>query len=336
MQWQATNYNPNHGFDIKIQDTKNKATADIFEPGSVVNPLLLKGFGESLIDLNTVLNCEKSGVYRFGRYKIRDDHPKEHLTPSEVLVHSSNICTFKIAKLIGKKGLYTLYRDLNFSEKPKFLQLIGSSRGRLADYKTWTELRFANISFGQGHAVSRIDLLRGYNAIANGGNLVEPYVIDKIVSASGKVIEQKSGTQTTKIFSPEISAKLRGILQQVVLNGTATHAQSNLYTVAGKTGTSEKYDPALKGYSPTKRLASFAGFAPYNDPKLTVIVVIDEPGKTPYYGGKWAAPVFKNIIDGALKYLNVAPDKSHISKARLVPKRVNSLTLNIQNSNTNC
>lgn len=303
-------YNPNDGARLKLSATRNKAISDIFEPGSVVKPFVVaEAMEQNLIKLDTMHDCEKSGVYRFGRNRIRDDHPKEKLTTEGVIIHSSNICTFKIAKMIGRKSLYDLYKTLGYGSKPSALRLPGASRGRLTEPSTWKEIRFANISFGQGHSVNGVDLLRSYNAIANGGKLKEPYIVSRIENYAGKTIETAQKTRPQQIFSLETASQLRTMLHNVTVEGTARLARSELYTTAGKTGTSEKYDPAIKGYSPTKRLASFAGFAPYEDPHMTVIVVVDEPSIKPYYGGKWAAPIFRKIIDESLQYLNIAPDK---------------------------
>lgn len=303
-------YNPNNTATLKLKNTRNKAVSDIFEPGSVVKPLVIgKAIEMNKTKKDSVHNCEKSGVYRFGKNKIRDDHPKETLTTEGVIVHSSNICTFKIAQMIGKEALYDLYKELGFSDKPKRLELPGQSSGWLTSPDSWRDIRFANISFGQGHSVTGIDLLRAYNTIANGGKIAEPYLVDRVVDSSGKVIEKTINKLEKTIFSSSTSAQLKTMLHEVTEAGTARLAQSQLYTTAGKTGTSEKYDPVVKGYSPTKRIASFAGFAPATDPKLTIIVVIDEPSKKPYYGGKWAAPIFEKIATGSLMYLNVPSDK---------------------------
>ena len=303
-------YNPNNSRNLNLKHTKNKAISDIFEPGSVVKPFVIgKAIELNKISVNTIHNCEKSGIYRFGNNRIRDYHPKEMLSTEGVLVHSSNICTFKIAQLIGKSELYNLYKSLGFTSKFSTPKLPSLSSGRLSHFSSWKDIRFANISFGQGHSVTGLGLLRGYNAIANGGKYIEPFIVDKIEGHKTETIEKTASARTKSIFSPNTSAILRNILHEVTEQGTAKLAKSDLYTTAGKTGTSEKYDPELKTYSPTKRIASFSGFAPFKDPQLTVIVVIDEPSKKPYYGGKWAAPVFRSIIEKSLQYLNIPPDK---------------------------
>jgi cell division protein FtsI (penicillin-binding protein 3) len=314
-------YNPNDTRNLKLKHTRNKAISDIFEPGSVVKPFVIgKAIDMGVTKSDTNHDCEKSGVYRFGKNRIRDDHPKESLTTEGVIIHSSNICTFKIAQKIGKEGLYELYKSMGFTIESKTPRLPSMAKGRLSHFKKWRDIRFANISFGQGHSVNGIDLLRGYNAIANGGKYIEPFIINRIEDPTGKVIEKTLPKRSADIFSVGTASELRTMLHKVTEEGTARLARSDLYTTAGKTGTSEKYDPEIKGYSPTKRTASFAGFAPFKDPQLTVIVVVDEPSKKPYYGGKWAAPIFRQIVDESLQYMNVSPDKTRKISARPLNK----------------
>lgn len=303
-------YNPNSAGAIAMSSTKNKAISDIFEPGSVVKPFVVAraiDMGRTTID--TENNCEKSGVYRFGRNKIRDDHPKETLTSGEVLIHSSNICTFKIAKQIGPSQLHKLYEDIGFSKSMVKFNLPGQTTGRLPDYKNWRDIRFANISFGQGHSVNGMQLLRAYYTLANGGKFIEPYLVSKVTDNLGNTMLSHHTNPQHTVFKSKTTLEIRNALHEVTLHGTARLAQTKDYATAGKTGTSEKFDRVLGAYSKTKRTASFAGFAPYLDPKITVVVIIDEPSKKPYYGGKWAAPVFGEIVQSSLKYLNIPPDK---------------------------
>lgn len=291
----------------------NKALKDVFEPGSVVKPFVV---GRA-IDLNKVgtdekLNCEKSGIYRFPGGRISDDHPKEFLNPSEVLIHSSNICTFKIAERIGSKELYRFYTRLGFGVPYHSDGYLKATTGRLSHFSNWKPIRFANISFGQGHSVNGLDLLRSFSAIANGGRLIKPFFLKRNETNKNSLARQGFHLQTDegqKIFSLKTAEYLKNSLHEVSKQGTGREAATKSYTVSGKTGTAEKYDPNVNGYSEHARIASFAGFSPHNDPKITVIVVIDEPGKKPYYGGLWAAPIFSKIVEQTLHYLNVPPNK---------------------------
>jgi len=179
----------------------------------------------------------------------------------------------------------------------------------LANWQKWLPIRFANLSFGQGISVTALEILKGYTAFANGGNVVSPYVIKRIYNGDGKDLYLHSDADSHRMFTKETVNSVRSMLQNVVNEGTATRSKSDLYTFGGKTGTSEKYDTLLKDYSPTKRVASFVAFAPVSDPKLLAFVVIDEPGLKPYYGGRWAAPVLKDIVERSLKYMSIPADK---------------------------
>ncbi len=138
---------------------------------------------------------------------------------------------------------------------------------------------------------------------------MKPYFIDHIESAEGGMLESHSSELLRRVFSPEAAFKLRAVLQKTVEEGTGSQAKVAEYTTAGKTGTSQKVDPLTRAYSPTLRLGSFIGFAPVNDPHLVIYVVVDEPDKKLGYGGLWAAPIFREIAEESLRYLNVAPDK---------------------------
>lgn len=304
-------FDPNKKQEI-ASAPRHAALSDLFEPGSIMKPFVIsKAIEDKLTYSEEKHNCEGSGVLRIGaNAAIRDDHPKPIMTTSEVIVHSSNICTYKIAQRIGMQGLYNLYKNLGFAPSDPVIDLPESQRGRLASWQNWLPIRFANISFGQGISVTSMEILKGYSTFANGGNVVSPYIIKRIYNSDGKDLYVRSDATMKRVFSLETVKSVRNMLEGVVNEGTASRAQSDLYTFAGKTGTAEKYDSALKDYSPTKRTASFVGFAPVSDPKLLALVVIDEPGIKPYYGGRWAAPVLKEIVERSLKYMNVPPDKN--------------------------
>lgn len=297
---------------LKIADTKNQAISNLFEPGSIMKPFVVaKAVEEGLTRFDSQNNCEKSGRYKVGpKNWIHDDHPKELLTTGEILVHSSNICTVKIAQKLGAQGLHRAYQDFGFAPMRSILGIQGESRGRIDPWERWQPIRLATIAFGQGHLVSGLEIVRGYSAIANGGNMVDPYVLERVETEQREIVKAPRQIRNARVISPETARKLRHILAEVVTGGTAKLAETPSFTTAGKTGTAEKVDAATKAYSKTKRTASFAGFAPVEDPHIVVFVVIDEPSKTPYYGGLWAAPAFSEIVESTLKYLNVAPDKA--------------------------
>lgn len=224
---------------------------------------------------------------------------------AEVLINSSNVCTYKIANLIGKQGLYDLYRNFSLTSDDNSLPLPGQAFGRIDPAKSWSMIRFANISFGQGFLSSGIELLTAFNSIANGGQLLRPYLIERREDGDGTVIEHRRPQIIRRVLQPETARDVRAILGQVVSHGTGRLARLANYQVAGKTSTAEIYDRQAKSYSRTRRIAGFIGFAPLADPHVTIYVSLFEPSNKPYYGGKWAAPVFAKIAARVLKYLNV-------------------------------
>ena len=303
-------FDPNRKQEV-ASAPRNAVLADLFEPGSIMKPFVIaKALELKKTTPDEKHNCEKSGVLKIGsNASIRDDHPKAVMTTSEVIIHSSNICTYKIAQRLGMKVVYDLYKELGFAPPIPILDLPESQRGRLANWQTWLPIRFANVSFGQGISVTALEILKGYSVFANGGKVVEPYLIKRIYNSEGKDLYFHSDAVNSRIFSVETVKAVREMLNGVVNEGTATRSKSEFYTFAGKTGTSEKYDSLAKNYSATKRIASFVGFSPVSDPKLLAFVMIDEPSIKPYYGGRWAAPVLKEIIEKSLKYMSVPPDK---------------------------
>ena len=300
-------FNPNNPRGIEIDRTQNLALGLRFEPGSVLKPFVVAlALDQGLVDPGELLNCEPSGRFQVGpKQYIHDEHPKGELTMEQVLIHSSNICTFKIAQRLGKESLYHGLKKFGFALKNPRLNLPGEGVGYIAPWQRWKPIRFANISFGQGMLVTGLEVVQGMSVIANGGLFINPYLVEALETAKGKVIERVKPTRGAQIISQEAAKQMIKILTDVVVRGTGSRAKGRLYTSAGKTGTAEKIDPLTKAYSGTKRIASFAGFAPAQAPHLAAYVVIDEPGNRPFYGGLWAAPVFAQIMERALKYLNI-------------------------------
>ncbi len=304
------NFDPNSPQNIKIENTNNIAVSALFEPGSVMKSFVISTAIElGLTNESEVHDCENGRLQIDKRNAIHDDHPKKLLTTSEVLMFSSNICVFKIAKRLGKRGLWNAMRNFGFGKNEPLTDFPAASGGRLSLPESWATIRFANIAFGQGILVNGLEVVRAYSVFANGGNLVNPHVIDRIETEDGRIIYNSDLVSKNRILSPKTVTTMRGMLERVVLEGSAPLAKTQLFSTAGKTGTAQKIDPLSGRYSHEKNIADFVGFAPVNDPHILVFIVIDEPQEKPYYGGKWAAPAFSEIITQTLKYLNVAPDK---------------------------
>jgi cell division protein FtsI (penicillin-binding protein 3) len=289
--------------------SRNKAFQDLFEPGSVVKPLVMaKALEAGKVTLDQRFYCEK-GYLREEGVRLRDSHAAEFLTAEEALVHSSNICTYKIAKLMGEKSLYQGFIQWGISSDDNLIGLPGQSVGRIAPYQSWRKIRFANIAIGQGMMVSALEMVGAYGALANGGRLMKPYLVERIETAGGENVMTAHPKILRQVTTPEIAKKIRAALAKVVTEGKGSNAKLEGYTSGGKTGTSEKVDPRTKAYADDLRIASFIGLAPAFDPHLVIYAVIDEPGLKPYYGSTWAAPVFREVAEKSLRYLNVKEDK---------------------------
>jgi cell division protein FtsI (penicillin-binding protein 3) len=305
-------FDPNAIGKINIENTRNHAILDSFEPGSVTKPLVVAAAIQNNKTFPDELhNCE-NGLYRVGGVAFRDDHPAAMLSTTETIVRSSNVCTYKIAERLGKEGLYNAYRNFGLGGQltlPELFPVI--SIGSISNPSAWKPIRFANIAFGQGLTTTGLEMAMAYGALANGGSLMKPQLIDRMISPSGEISYAAAPEAIRTAVSSETALKMRKILAKVVTSkeGTGKTAATDWYTTAGKTGTAEKVDPTTKAYSADKRIASFIGFAPAQDPYLVIYVAIDEPGLKPYYGSLWAGPVFAAIAEKSLRYLNVAPDK---------------------------
>lgn len=302
-------FDPNHARKTEVSLMRNHALLDVFEPGSVTKPFIIAAALEAKVTtMGEDHDCEK-GVLKIGKDRIHDTHPADHLTTEQTIVRSSNICTYKIAQRLGKQKTREALTRFGFAGEAR-LGFPGESIGRIAPYENWKPIRFANVAFGHGFLITGLELVQAMGAIANGGNLMRPSLVDRLVSEDGLVVSSTPIQTLGRAAKPETARILRNALSLVVTDehGTATKAATKNYTTAGKTGTAQKVDPGIKGYAKDKYIVSFVGFAPVGDPHLVIYVYVDEPREKPYYGGVWAAPVFSAIAERSLKYLNVAPD----------------------------
>ncbi len=308
-------FNPNSDSLSHFNKIRNRAFYDRFEPGSIIKPFTIAtAMQHNKTKRFDVHNCE-NGRYRAGGVLFRDDHPDDYLTTEMTLVRSSNICTFKIAEKIGKKKLFEGLNLFGFGKNPENIVQIAPD-GNMSDYTSWKAIRFANIAFGQGLPVNGVEMVAAMNSIANGGLKSFPSIVSKVSNSDGLTVFEQPFSSPQRIMTEKNAREMREMLGQVVDNkrGSGSRAKLSHWTSGGKTGTAEKYDPVVKGYHPNKRIASWLGFAPVKQPHLVVYVMIDEPGKKPYYGGLWAAPIFRDIMESSLGYLNIKPDKSSIDK----------------------
>jgi cell division protein FtsI (penicillin-binding protein 3) len=304
-------FNPNRFGDYPPETWRNKVVTDMFEPGSVFKVFLASAvLQEKVAKRHDIFFCENGSYILSGR-TIRDVKKHGWLSLEHIIKYSSNIGAAKIAERLGREKLYGYIREFGFGRRTG-IDLPGEARGIVRSPKTWSEVGLGNIAFGQGVAVTAIQLITAISAIANGGNLLRPYVVDRIVDLEGNVVRQFHPVIIRRILSEETARVMTSILRRTVEEGgTGTRAALQHYEVAGKTGTAQKVDRLVGGYYEDRFISSFVGYVPSNQPRLVILVVIDEPQGIPY-GGRVAGPVFKNVAERSLQYLNVPPTQTTI------------------------
>lgn len=277
-----------------------------FEPGSATKPFTIAAaLEEGRIAPDQIINVPARYKYSDKVYKQQGVNEDRELSVSEILAKSSNIGTIRIAEKLGKDHLYSYLRAFGFGEFTSGQAGVpawpGETRGKLHPPTSWEGTGLANIAFGQGVSVTGIQLAAAFNTIANDGEYIAPSLILGIAGTDGVMHPISSGVRR-QVVSATTAKTMRDMLAGVVTQGTGTRAQVDGYSVAGKTGTAEKALKDRAGYS-NEYTATFAGFVPAENPRLTIVVVLDEPDE--HLAGKTAAPVFSDIATGALRALGV-------------------------------
>ncbi len=306
-------YNPNAFGKYRPSQWRNRAICDAFEPGSTFKIFLMAAaLNEAVINTTQRIDCE-NGKFRVGGKTIHDHKPHGKLTPLEIIKYSSNIGSAKIGKILERDSFYDYIRKFGFGALTG-IDLPGEQVGMVHKPSRWFEVDLAAISFGQGLSVTPLQLTAATAAIANGGYLMEPYVVERVVDQQGQVRTTYQPKVARKVIASDVSKRVSAMMETTTADGgTATKARVPGYRVAGKTGTAQKVDPVTGSYSADKRVASFVGFVPAEDPRLVMLVMIDEPEKV-VYGGLVAAPVFSRIASQALQYLKVAPTETVVAE----------------------
>ncbi len=281
----------------------NLAFSQAYEPGSVFKVVTFSAALQAGLITPTSVFPVPNSVEVGGRYfHDAENHGLEHLTATEVLAQSSNIGTYEIGKLVGEAGLLAQVERLGFGQMTS-ISFPGETPGLLVSAANWYGSDQVALPIGQVDAIPPIQVLDAYNAIANGGVFVEPKLVRGYVYANGSV---KAAPPSVKreALSPAVAATMNKMLQQVVLEGTGTNAIIPGYSVAGKTGTASMPYPGRDSLLTGDYNASFVGFAPANDPVLSMIVVVERP-QTTIFGGSVAAPVFQQVMSYALHHYGI-------------------------------
>ncbi|HEY7040732.1 MAG TPA: penicillin-binding transpeptidase domain-containing protein [Methylomirabilota bacterium] len=301
-------YNPN-AFGVSTDDDRRaRAVTDPFEPGSTFKVIMAASALEEGIVRPTDRIYGENGAITVANATIHDWKKYGWLTFAEVLQNSSNVGSIKVGMQIGKERYYKYMTAFGFGS-PTNLGLPGESRGQLRPPAQWSGLSLATMSIGQEISVTAVQMVAAFGAVANGGRLMQPQIIRATLDAQGRELRSFEPKAVRQVIRPETARTLTEMMVNVVANGTGHNAAIPGYDVAGKTGTAQKMDPATKRYSRAPGVLSFVGFAPADDPRLAMIVLLDEP-KNEKWGSEAAAPIFSAIGREALRYLNVAPRDS--------------------------
>ena len=297
-------YDPNRPGSASNSERRNRAITDCYEPGSTFKIVIGAGsLEEKIVRPNSLFDVSRGGINAGGK-TIRDVHKYGVLSFQEVIQKSSNVGSIMVGMKLGKERIYQYAKLLGFGEKSG-IDLPGEVSGWMVPPEKWSGTSIGAIPIGQEVAVTPLQVLRAYAAIANGGFLVRPHVVSEVISPDGQTLISFRNEEKKRVLSARTAELFTDILKSVVEEGgTGQSASVNGNEVAGKTGTAQMINPLTKRYSKEKYVSSFVGFVPADDPKLAIIVVVYEP-KGQIYGGVVAAPVFRDIADKALSYLDV-------------------------------
>jgi cell division protein FtsI (penicillin-binding protein 3) len=286
---------------------RNEAVGNVYEPGSTLKgPVLAAALNEGVIRPEDIIECEK-GCWYYGGKPLRDYHAYDRLSMADVLKKSSNIGTAKIALKLGNRRVHDYLRAFGLGARTG-IDLPGEEAGILHDVSKWSKISITRVAMGHEISVTALQMLNAFCGIANGGFLMRPYVVQRVIGSDGVELVANEPTVVGRPIRPETARLMCELLGRVSEEGgTARRARVEGYKVAGKTGTATK--PIPGGYSSTDHMASFVGFLPADRPEVGIIVVVDTP-QPKHTGGVVAAPVFRDIAEQAVRYLDIPSSSS--------------------------
>lgn len=296
-------FDPNKLGEINADNLPNNVIQSVYAPGSVFK---LVTYGSALDKKLITPDAEidsGNGTIEVAKHRFTDSHGIGRVSYTKALAHSSNVCAIKTGMRVGKEDFYGTIKKLGFG-RPTGIELPAETGGIVRHPDRWNGDSLASMSIGYEIGVSALQMASAFATIANNGVKVQPHIIKEIRNSDETIVSTPE-PEKTQVVSPEAARDLRKMLREVVLAGTGKLAKLNGYTSAGKTGTAWKFDAALKRVNSAKYVSSFIGFAPAEDPEITIAVVIDEPKVGGRNGGQVAAPVFREIAEGILPELNV-------------------------------
>lgn len=312
-------YNPNEFYKYSPMEWKNRAVSFVYEPGSTFKSIIAAAALQEGIVTPEKRFVDPGYVMVSGR-RIQNwsDESYGNVSFIDVIKNSINTGFVQVGMQLGREKIDQYTRAFGFGELTN-IDLPGEEYGILFNPHEMRDSDLATMSIGQSIAVTPIQLITAVSAIANQGALLKPHIIKEIRNVDGSVVESRQVQQVRQVIAPETASVLTGMLEQVVSSGGGSKAAVKGYRIAGKTGTAEKLKDDGSGYHKGHYIASFAGFAPVEDPKISVLVIIDDPSGV-YYGGQIAAPIAGEIFEQVLRYLNVKPLTSNLDPVTVSPK----------------
>jgi cell division protein FtsI (penicillin-binding protein 3) len=318
------NFDLNRRAEARPEQMKDRAVADIMEPGSTFKIVTAAAaLNEHTVSLNSVIFCE-NGVWNYGGTPLHDHAPFGDLTVKDILVKSSNIGAAKLAIGVGEDKFYEYIRRFGFGERTG-IELPGEIRGLVHSPQSWSKISITHIPMGHEIGVTPLQMIMAMGAIANDGKLMTPRIVKSITTNDGKPIATFSPVMLRRVVSPRTARKIGEALRGVVSDrGTAAAAAVPGFVIAGKTGTAEKVGPH-GGYEKGKCVVSFIGYLPADHPAFVGLVVLDDAHTKPElnYGGQVAGPIFSRIAAKAARYLDLEP---HEEIRRAIPVERVALT----------
>ena len=299
-------FNPNTFLDVPSRDAwRNRAVTDPFEPGSTFKVIMAAAaLEEGVVRPDDRINGE-GGAITIAKTTIRDWKKYGWLTFSEVLQNSSNVGAIKVGLALGRDRYHRYMSAFGFGALTG-VGLPGESRGLLREPGRWSALSLPTMSIGQEVSVTALQMVTAFAAVANGGTLMQPRLVRATFDAEGRELRRFEPRAVRQVIAPETARTLTRLLVRVVDAGTGHNAAIPGYEVAGKTGTAQKLDPATRRYSHAPGVLSFVGWAPADEPRVAMLVMLDEP-KNEKWGSEAAAPIFAAIGREVLRYLEVPP-----------------------------
>ncbi|HTW23962.1 MAG TPA: penicillin-binding transpeptidase domain-containing protein, partial [Candidatus Baltobacteraceae bacterium] len=318
-------FDPNDPGTYTADDRADRAVSYAYEPGSTFKVITLTGAIENgVANPNELIDCQMGKILVAGRL-IHDWHPFGILSVTGILANSSDVGAIKVALRLGAPKFYETARAFGIGQDTG-IDLPGENRGLLRPIENWTPSSIGSLAMGQEVSVTPIQIVSAISAVANGGTLYHPRVVREVRDSETGAELPHPFADPQDATDARTAATMREMMEDVMIEGTGKHCQLDGYTSGGKSGTAQKIDPATGRYSKTQYNASFVGFAPVNDPAITILVVLDSP-VGPHHGGEVGGPVFKRVAEQTLAYLGVphdVPSPSDVETAknsRATPQR---------------